>query len=747
MKIFGFEFGNKSAPVEIVAPAASAPIQAAAEPVVKGTSGFEFVRGLDILDGATAAKPLVEPYKNSAWVMQAIKQVSNPIAAVPLHFATDDHKGDAPLTDSAVNAFWRRPARGLTRHDFFEATVGWIKLCGNAFWVLGDEWLTSYGTRTPFRVVRPDSMKEIVEGQELVGWRHFLKNGRVEYLLAEQVIHLKTWNPYDNIWGLAEWEAARIATESDYMAAKFNRTLMANNGDTGAYISSKGTISEEQQKQITAQLRAKRQAAARGDFRSVFLTGDVSVSDPKIQVPDVAFTTSRLQNRHEIALAFGVPPSMFDIVASYSVGSASDRYRLIEETCMPLAEKIADAIEIVTEKLTAGKKVFAWFHWDEHSVMQAVRRERIDAAVKLWGTGMPMEKVNDFMDLGMPEFKGWDIGYISFGLTPVGESLQPETDPALNEDAPKVEEDETDKKIAAAIRALDPAQRAIEELEKKATAKNQPKKKNCSCGVADISGAIALAEGKDKKRAALWRSHMSKRASAINTFMSKFNAELIKARGEVLANLQQAKKSVAADFMFDLAKFSAGLRTAMRKAQLSTLQTAGDQLYTELGKDDPWSMPPELAKEFLRNREKRITNVADNVFADIKAQLEAGLDDGETMDQLQDRVRSAFNIMARSRARTIASTETSAAYGVARQGAMKSAGVKFKQWLTSGNENVRDAHADAEGQVVGISENFEVGGESLAHPGDPSGAPENVINCHCVSIPVSSEDGNTEEDQ
>jgi uncharacterized protein with gpF-like domain len=67
---------------------------------------------------------------------------------------------------------------------------------------------------------------------------------------------------------------------------------------------------------------------------------------------------------------------------------------------------------------------------------------------------------------------------------------------------------------------------------------------------------------------------------------------------------------------------------------------------------------------------------------------------------------------------------------------MRDAGVSRKRWLTSGNDNVRPAHAAANGQEVGIDEAFIVDGEELDHPGDEHGSPANVINCHCISIPV-----------
>jgi len=50
------------------------------------------------------------------------------------------------------------------------------------------------------------------------------------------------------------------------------------------------------------------------------------------------------------------------------------------------------------------------------------------------------------------------------------------------------------------------------------------------------------------------------------------------------------------------------------------------------------------------------------------------------------------------------------------------------------------AHAAANGQTVPIDQAFRVGGENLMHPSDPAGSPENVINCHCVAIPVDSDE-------
>jgi hypothetical protein len=55
-----------------------------------------------------------------------------------------------------------------------------------------------------------------------------------------------------------------------------------------------------------------------------------------------------------------------------------------------------------------------------------------------------------------------------------------------------------------------------------------------------------------------------------------------------------------------------------------------------------------------------------------------------------------------------------------------------KQWVAATDERTRIDHTSADGQIVGPDEMFEIGGESMAFPGDPNASPENVINCRCV---------------
>lgn len=58
-------------------------------------------------------------------------------------------------------------------------------------------------------------------------------------------------------------------------------------------------------------------------------------------------------------------------------------------------------------------------------------------------------------------------------------------------------------------------------------------------------------------------------------------------------------------------------------------------------------------------------------------------------------------------------------------------------WVTVGDNKVRIAHAEADGQrrgAEGFPGAFLVGGEVLRYPGDPNGSSENTINCRCSLV-------------
>lgn len=730
----------------------------------RSLSASQFLSGSD-LDGVGKTGTFFRPYEQSAWIMRAIQLKALELTNAPLKF----YQGDEEYADPKLSAWWARGFIGSARRRYgppeaAERLAAWADLEGEYFLILGDDWLLSFPANryalSPLIIARPDRVRLVVQGGELLGYVYTDGAGRQHALVPEQVVHRAFFNPYDDWRGLAPVKAVLNAADADFSAGLYVRNLMRNNGDQGVYVIAKGgVVDDAQREQVTATLRAKRSARLAGRFIPTFLTGDITIEEPKAQAPDVAMQATRIAAREEIFVGLGVPPSMAQVKATYSTGSASDRYQLITSTVIPLSRFLWAPLGELASRQT-GVALTAEADWDDHPVMQEVRVARIDTALKLTGVGMPMEKANEYLDLGLPEYPGWDVGYLPFSVSPVdlgggSPSADPAADPALAEPAAdSIDTTGLSEAAKAIVLQLHLRRRlAAPKAVRVAPGADAFSTFTCACH----SGAGIEQKDRDPKQLARWRELMTKRAETIRAYESRFGRELMKARSEVLAKIeasyrppnpkaQEAKsqtvtKAAAADLLFDLAKWKEGFLGSMRKVAASALNTAGRQLFAELGRDDAFSFPPSEVLEYARSRENKLSGVADEVHARITEELEAGITAGDTTEELAARIRSKFNGIDAGRSRVIAMTETSAAYGQGRQQAMETAGIEYKQWLTSGNGTVRATHAAANNQIVPIDGFYDVGGEQLSHPGDPAGSPENVINCHCVSIPVESAEG------
>jgi HK97 family phage portal protein len=657
---------------------------------------------------------------------------------MPLTFSQDKRGGEIPIEDAQLNEFWESPAvnswgQMMNRAEFIFATVAWYKLSGNAFWVMDDSWLDPrIKNKSPLIIVRPDRMLPIYgrAGKTLMGWRFTDGDGVARNLIPEQVVHHRAFDPSDDVLGLPEWLAVKVAAESDYSAGKFAKSIMDNNGDRGPFVIAKsGVPSDEQREQIERALRSKREMSRRGDFRAMFLTGDITVEDPSVQAVDAAFVGQRLENRHEIYIGLGVPASFAEVAVSYSVGSASDRYRLIEETCMPLGSKIADGIETVSKNLLrilprTGKTLYAEFDWDNHSTMQQVRRERTNEAKELWGTGVPWTVLNNHLDLRLPRFAGDDVARVPFSMKDVNEG-QKQKDKGESAAAP-----------ASKTNAIDELESLFKQWDAEA----------CDAGCCAGKKSHAKSNNKESfeqsaEDVALWEMLQSKRKPWENKFERKFNRLLFSARAETLQNIrnsyvpaEKAEKTIARksalELVFDLADWMDAINSAMGELTEQAVIEAGGQWVTDEAElAEAIELPSVAVQSVVQNRQNMLSRSSTEMWHEIREAIADGISEGDSINDLENRIRAKFNDMSKVRARRIAVTETAVAFEQGRFLTMKEAGVTHKRWVTASDNNVRDTHRAVNGEVLPIDELFIVGYAELLHPADPNGLPEEVINC------------------
>ena len=123
----------------------------------------------------------------------------------------------------------------------------------------------------------------------------------------------------------------------------------------------------------------------------------------------------------------------------------------------------------------------------------------------------------------------------------------------------------------------------------------------------------------------------------------------------------------------------------------------------------------------------------------------SGREEGLTLVQIAQNIERNVRPITRTRAATIARTETHNAAGFAHHKYYEQVQTDYgskllKRWAATNDLRTRSDHAAANGQVRDMNEDFIVGGASMAHTGDPKGGAKNNINCRCVIIYVDEQD-------
>lgn len=165
-----------------------------------------------------------------------------------------------------------------------------------------------------------------------------------------------------------------------------------------------------------------------------------------------------------------------------------------------------------------------------------------------------------------------------------------------------------------------------------------------------------------------------------------------------------------------------------------------------------------------RDRVGRVLNI-DAQSRAIRAEIDRltrTIDDPETAPSVRREARARRAAAYRRRDRAdklwwpqaarIARTETMVAlnggtYAAAAAANEQTGDERWVQWWATADTRVRNSHWAAHMQVRKFGEPFRVGGHSLAHPGDPTGPPEEIINCRCSLLVLTTQEEADEQER
>lgn len=151
----------------------------------------------------------------------------------------------------------------------------------------------------------------------------------------------------------------------------------------------------------------------------------------------------------------------------------------------------------------------------------------------------------------------------------------------------------------------------------------------------------------------------------------------------------------------------------------------------------------QFMSDSLSTARNLLVRIPDEVYARISAELQTSANLGE---DVYDQARRVDQVLSETgsenwpnRAKVIAVTEVNRAYQAgslasAFQAQAIEAIPLFKRWDSTRDARVRPAHREAHGQTRALADPFDVGQSRLMYPGDPTGAPHDVIHCRCTML-------------
>ena len=276
-----------------------------------------------------------EAYAGNAIAQRAVKLVAESVAGAPVA---------ASVPELAALVAARSGGQVL-----LEAVAAQLLLHGNAYvQVLRD----AEGQVGALYALRPERVSvEVDAGGWPTAYRYAVGERRVR-LDAEgprpDVIHVRTFNPVDDHYGMGCLGAAAGAVAVHNAAGKWNKALLDNAArPSGALVYDPGdgaALSAEQFERLKAEMEAGF-AGATNAGRPMLLEGGLKWQALSLSPADMDFVGLKAAAAREIALAFGVPPMLLGLPGDATYANYREANRALWRlTVLPLADAILGAL-------------------------------------------------------------------------------------------------------------------------------------------------------------------------------------------------------------------------------------------------------------------------------------------------------------------------------------------------------------------------------------------------------------------
>ena len=732
-----------------------------------------------------------EPYKWHAWVYACAKSIINNIATLPhvLYSRKDESKF---IYDHEVLDLLDNPNDFQHGSDLFEAILlnlllPTIRSPGGQCFIIGDMGKVGQTEYANFRrgdiplflyVYSDNTIKAIKDKVTgwIQGWQFQVGGVTKETLSNDEIIRIRFANPYDLALGMSPYASSQVAVIQDIKADEWNTKIYDNAGRVDGIIKTEQGVTQEQAKEI---LKAwnDNYGGAGNNSKTALLPLGLQYEQFMRSNLDMQFTEQKKMNKEQVMGAYGVPESE---LAVYNKGmnkatAAQADKNFWQKTLLPIDRKIWSTFNHTWIRNVQGRDLRGMSDLSTIEALQKDLQDKATTAKIYFDMGAPAAEC--FKAVGAPiewEKYPWLERYFVNGTMVDVENIIGKQPIAPDTSAPEIEQEpeeepaegETGEKsitVGRAMRTListDYIAKVLEasekQLRKELADKFFIRQKNIMLEkidkwakdhAGDTLGKcfqdidpLAISNENDIRLMCGMHTHTSKH------YEKHYDIERAYIGNECTLLICKAtiKKVDPSVFMINLSDETDALEKLLKPYYKDQMYKEKDRVESELGSSINWDVTPDNINEMLSERQSYIEGINEvtiNRASDRMYEVIAdAIDDGDSISQTAQALKDAVGFAMNGRAGnavTIARTEISSIASASRNALFAEAEIEKTQWVSAGDERVRETHQEEDGNVAELGEVFPITG--LEYPCQAGGDEEEVINCRCIVVPYKEE--------
>lgn len=592
----------------------------------------------------------------------------------------------------------RRPNPYEGQFAFMERSISFFELSGNSYI---ERVGPNPGLPRELYALRPDRVK-VLPGDKLglVKGYEYSGGGEKEEFFDGEILHVKSFHPLDDWYGLSPIEVAGRGIDISNMALEWNNKLLLNDArPSGALVTEKG-LDDEQRDRLKEDIRTE-YGGFENAGRPLLLEAGMKWEQMSLGPKEMDWLNLDKVTLRKICTVFNIAPELMGDTEQKKFSNYQEaRKALYMEVALPLMDFFRDEFNNwLTPKF--GDNLRLDYNRDAIKALQEEAVKVYDRMAKAYWLSIDEKR----KECGFEEDPSGNGGVI---LVPL--NFIPVSDIVSEGGRGEKAEDK-----------------------------------------------LSFWQVKARKKL-LWLHFMKRVEMKERVLYNPIKAYLRNQAHEVKKAFAQARDMVSIDInaVFNVDKHAEKYARKFNNYYVDAVQKAGEAgIQASQGKlmdldleekqeEEIFIITTEIRKQLTEMILESGTKIAKTTLTKIERMMERALKENWTVEEFTQNIWERLDGLALSRSRRIANTEMGKVENWAQlEGYKQSEMVELKGWLSAFLPTTRDTHAEADHYYsenpIPLADAFEVGGELLQYPGDPSGSPSNVIECKCATYPEVKE--------